>query len=212
MINVAIVEDNNTIRNGLAALINATDGYKCAAAYQNAESFLAELKSKNFDVILMDIGLPGMNGIEAVKKAKFINAEVDILMLTIYEESEIIFEALCAGACGYLVKKTPPARLLEAIKDAHEGGSPMSSNIARKVISTFQAGRSAATDEETAALSSREKEVLFQLAEGNNYQEIADALFISVDTIRHHIRNIYKKLHVHSQSEAVAKAIRKKII
>ncbi|HMU41844.1 MAG TPA: response regulator transcription factor [Ignavibacteriaceae bacterium] len=212
MINVAIVEDNNTIRNGLAALINATDGYKCAAAYQNAESFLAELKSKNFDVILMDIGLPGMNGIEAVKKAKFINAEVDILMLTIYEESEIIFEALCAGACGYLVKKTPPARLLEAIKDAHEGGSPMSSNIARKVISTFQAGRSAANDEETAALSSREKEVLFQLAEGNNYQEIADALFISVDTIRHHIRNIYKKLHVHSQSEAVAKAIRKKII
>jgi DNA-binding NarL/FixJ family response regulator len=212
MINVAIVEDNNTIRNGLAALIDATDGYKCSAAYQNAESFLAELKSKNFDVILMDIGLPGMNGIEAVKKAKFINTEVDILMLTIYEESEIIFEALCAGACGYLVKKTPPTRLLEAIKDAHEGGSPMSSNIARKVISTFQAGRPAITDEEAAALSSREKEVLFQLAEGNNYQEIADALFISVDTIRHHIRNIYKKLHVHSQSEAVAKAIRKKII
>lgn len=212
MINVAIVEDNNTIRNGLAALIDATDGYKCAAAYQNAESFLAELKSNNFDVILMDIGLPGMNGIEAVKKAKFINTEVNILMLTIYEESEIIFEALCAGACGYLVKKTPPTRLLEAIKDAHEGGSPMSSNIARKVISTFQAGRPAVTDEEAAALSSREKEVLFQLAEGNNYQEIADALFISVDTIRHHIRNIYKKLHVHSQSEAVAKAIRKKII
>lgn len=212
MINVAIVEDNKTIRNGLAALIDATDGYKCAAVYQNAESFLAELKSKNFDVILMDIGLPGMNGIEAVKKAKFINAEVDILMLTIYEESEIIFEALCAGACGYLVKKTPPARLLEAIKDAYEGGSPMSSNIARKVISTFQAGRPAVIDEEAAALSTREKEVLFQLAEGNNYQEIADALFISVDTIRHHIRNIYKKLHVHSQSEAVAKAIRKNII
>lgn len=212
MINVAIVEDNKTIRNGLAVLIDATEGYKCAAAYQNAESFLAELKSKNFDVILMDIGLPGLNGIEAVKKAKFINTEVDILMLTIYEESEIIFEALCAGACGYLVKKTPPARLLEAIKDAYEGGSPMSSNIARKVISTFQTGRPTATDEEAAALSSREREVLFQLAEGNNYQEIADALFISVDTIRHHIRNIYKKLHVHSQSEAVAKAIRKKII
>lgn len=212
MINVAIVEDNNTIRNGLAALINATEGYSCAAAFQNAEEFLAEIKSKNLDVVLMDIGLPGINGIEAVKRAKLTQPELNILMLTVYEESDIIFDALCAGACGYLVKKTPPARLLEAIKDVHEGGSPMSSNIARKVISTFQKGTPAVSDKEAAALSSREKEALFQLAEGNNYQEIADALFISVDTVRHHIRNIYKKLHVHSQTEAVAKAIRRKII
>lgn len=212
MINVVIVEDNNTIRNGLAALISATDGYSCVAAYQSAEEFLAELRSINLDVVLMDIGLPGMNGIDAVKKAKLTHPDLNILMLTIYEESDKIFDALCAGACGYLVKKTPPARLLEAIKEVHEGGSPMSSNIARKVISTFQTGTPAVSDKEAASLSSREKEVLFQLSEGNNYQEIADALFISVDTVRHHIRNIYKKLHVHSQSEAVAKAIRKKII
>lgn len=212
MINVIIVEDNNTIRDGLAALINGTSGYKCIGAYIDCESFLVELLVKEPDVVLMDIGLPGMNGIEGVKIATEKKPGLAVLMLTIYEESDKVFDALCAGACGYLVKKTPPSRLLEAIKDVYEGGSPMSSRIAREVITAFKAGAASADKKSEYNLSEREKEVLYHLAEGNNYQEIAEALFISVDTVRHHIRNIYKKLHVHSRSEAVAKAIRKKII
>ena len=211
MIYVVIIEDNNTIREGLGALINGTDGYKCVGMYSSSEKFLEQLSSVKMDVVLMDIGLPGMNGIEALKKAKEINPDLNILMLTIYEESEVVFQALCAGACGYLVKKTPPSRLLEAIKDVYEGGSPMSSQIARQVINEFQKEKNFAVDNEFS-LSNREKEVLYQLSNGQSYQEIGDKLFISVDTVRHHIRNIYKKLHVHSQSEAVAKAIRKKII
>ena len=212
MINVAIVEDNNTIREGLAALINGTEGYDCIGSFVDCESFLLNLKTLKVDVVLMDIALPGMNGIEGVKKAIVIKPDLDILMLTIYEESEVVFDALCAGACGYLVKKTPPSRLLEAIKEVNEGGSPMSSRIARQVIGAFKESKSISNDSDEFTLSNREKEVLNRLADGNNYQEIAEQLLISVDTVRHHIKNIYKKLHVHTQSEAVAKAIRKKII
>ena len=211
MIKVAIVEDNNTIREGLAALINGTEGYTCVGAYSTSEKFLQQIPSTDIDVALMDIGLPGMNGIDALKKAREINPDLNILMLTIYEESEVVFEALCAGACGYLVKKTPPLRLLDAIKDIYEGGSPMSSQIARQVINEFQKEKISISKNEYS-LSNREKEVLNLLSNGKSYQEIGDRLFISVDTVRHHIRNIYKKLHVHTQSEAVAKAIRKKII
>ena len=174
--------------------------------------FLPKINSLPIDVVLMDIGLPGMNGIEGAKSAVIKNPNLSILMLTVYEESEFVFDALCAGACGYLVKKTPPARLLEAIKDANDGGSPMSSRIARQVITAFKEGKNIATDTDNYGLSDREISVLNLLSDGYNYQEIAETLFISVDTVRHHIRNIYKKLHVHSQSEAVAKAIRKKII
>jgi DNA-binding NarL/FixJ family response regulator len=209
MINVVIVEDNNTIREGLSALINHTEEYKCIGSFSNCEDYLANIELLDIDVVLMDIGLPGMNGIEGVKRTKQINSEINILMLTVYEESEVVYDALCAGACGYLVKKTPPAKLLEAIKDIYNGGSPMSSQIARQVINSFRNERSS---DSQYNLSGREKEVLLLLSDGNNYQEIGEQLFISVDTVRHHIRNIYKKLHVHSQSEAVAKAIRKKII
>lgn len=212
MINVAIVEDNNTIREGLAALINGTEGYKCIGAFGDVESFLHKIGVLPINVVLMDIGLPGMNGIEGVKFAVLKNPDLSILMLTVYEESEFVFDALCAGACGYLVKKTPPARLLEAIKDANDGGSPMSSRIARQVITAFKEGKSIIPATQDYDLSDREISVLNLLSDGYNYQEIAETLFISVDTVRHHIRNIYKKLHVHSQSEAVAKAIRKKII
>ena len=212
MINVAIVEDNSTIREGLAALINGTDGYKCVGAFTDVESFLPKINILNINVVLMDIGLPGMNGIEGAKNAIVKDPDLSVLMLTVYEESEFVFDALCAGACGYLVKKTPPARLLEAIKDANDGGSPMSSRIARQVITAFKEGKGILSDQKDFGLSDREVGVLNLLAEGYNYQEIAENLFISVDTVRHHIRNIYKKLHVHSQSEAVAKAIRKKII
>jgi DNA-binding NarL/FixJ family response regulator len=153
-----------------------------------------------------------MSGIEGVKLAIKKKPGIDILMLTIYEDSEKVFDALCAGACGYLVKKTPPSKLLEAIKEVHEGGSPMSSQIARQVITTFKESKDVKDESSDFKLSSREKEVINLLASGNNYQQIADQLYISVDTVRHHIKNIYKKLHVHTQSEAVAKAIRKKII
>lgn len=212
MIRVAIVEDNNNIREGLAALINGTEGYKCIGSYGDCESFLAELKEGLLDVVLMDIGLPGINGIEGVKRAMKIDSDLSILMLTVYEESNVVFEALCAGACGYLVKKTPPSRLLEAIREVYDGGSPMSSRIARQVITVFQQQNQAEPVEDEYKLTPREIEVLTRLAEGNNYNEIADVLYISVDTVRHHIRNIYTKLHVHSQSEAVAKAIRKGLI
>ena len=212
MINVAIVEDNNTIREGLAVLINGTQGYSCVGSFNDCESFLKKLHSLSIDVVLMDIALPGINGIEGVKKALEIKEDLDVLMLTIYEDSEVVFDALCAGACGYLVKKTPPSRLLEAIKEVHEGGSPMSSQIARQVIIAFKEGKDSIKDKSSYGLSEREKEVLTLLAQGNNYQQIGVQLFISVDTVRHHIKNIYKKLRVHTQSEAVAKAIRKKII
>lgn len=212
MINVAIVEDNNTIREGLAALINGTPGYNCIGSYPDCEKFLTNLSKTNVDVVLMDIGLPGISGIEGVKRARDANPDLNILMLTIYEDSNVVFEALCAGACGYLVKKTPPIRLLEAIKDIYEGGSPMSSHIARQIISVFHQQKNLNGTGLDYDLTQREKEVLNHLSDGDNYQEIADKIFISVDTVRHHIRNIYKKLHVHSQSEAVAKAIRKGLI
>ena len=212
MINVAIVEDNDTIREGLTALINGTTGYQCVGSFRDCESFLEKLQSLDVDVVLMDIALPGMNGIEGVKEAILLNPDIDILMLTIYEDSEKVFDALCAGACGYLVKKTPPSKLLEAIKEVHEGGSPMSSQIARQVITAFKESKDTKDEKQQFELSAREKEVINLLANGNNYQQIADQLFISVDTVRHHIKNIYKKLQVHTQSEAVAKAIRKRII
>lgn len=212
MIKVAITEDNNTIREGLAALINGTPGYSCVGSYADCESLLSKLSTLNVDVVLMDIGLPGMSGIEGIARAKKIKPDLNILMLTVYEDSQSVFKALCAGACGFLVKKTPPSRLLEAIKDAYDGGAPMSSLIARQVITVFQQTQGKALEESETELSAREKEVLTSLADGNNYQEIAERLFISVDTVRHHIKNIYKKLHVHSQSEAVAKAIRRGLI
>ncbi|HPN36936.1 MAG TPA: response regulator transcription factor [Melioribacteraceae bacterium] len=212
MINVTIIEDNNTIREGLSALISGTPGYKCIGTFERCEPFLEKLTELNPDVVLMDIGLPGISGIEGVKRAIQINPDINILMLTVYQENSVVFDALCAGACGYLVKKTPPLRLLESIKEAYEGGSPMSAQIARKVITVFHHNSNLANIESEFDLSQREKEVLAALAEGNNYQGIADSLFISIDTVRHHIRNIYKKLHVHSQSEAVSKAIRKGLI
>lgn len=211
MIDVVIVEDNDTIREGLRALIDGTEGYKCIAAYSNCEDLLTDIEKNVPDVLLMDIGLPGMSGIEGVEKIRKILPDLNILILTVYEESDLIFNALCAGACGYLVKKTPPARLLEAIKEAYDGGSPMSSQIARKIVNFFQQ-KGVFPSSSSILLTEREREVLKGLVEGNTYRAIADSLYISVDTIRHHIRNIYKKLHVHSQSEAVAKALKKGLI
>ncbi len=212
MINVVVVEDNDTIREGLKILIDGTEGYRCLASYNKCELMLKNLKRLNPDVLLMDIGLPGMNGIEGIKKSKEILPDLTILVLTVYEENDHIFDALCAGACGYLVKKTPPSKLLEAIQEAYKGGSPMSSHIARKVIDFFQHKNKASPKGSQQILTPREKEILSGLVEGNSFKVIADSLFISIETVRFHFRNIYKKLHVHSQSEAVAKAIKEGLI
>ncbi len=212
MINVIIVEDNDAIREGLKLLINGTEGYNCPAAYPDVEKMLKEIQKLNPDVLLMDIGLPGMSGIEGIKKVKLLLPELTILVLTVYDENDLIFDAICAGACGYLVKKTPPSKLLEAIQDAYEGGSPMSSHIARKVIDFFQQKKQPVPEKSSYMLTPREKEILKGLVEGKSFKSIADALFISIETVRFHFRNIYKKLHVHSQSEAVAKALKEGII
>ncbi len=211
MIKVVVVEDNDSIREGLKVLINGTEEYDCTACYSDCESMLRNIKKLNPDVLLMDIGLPGMNGIEGIKKVKLIIPELAILILTIYEENDLIFDALCAGACGYLVKKTPPSRLLEAIREVHDGGAPMSSHIARKVIDFFQR-KPVSSQKSNYDLTPREKEILSGLVDGHNFKAIADSLFISIETVRFHFRNIYKKLHVHSQSEAVAKAIKEGLI
>lgn len=222
MIEVVLVEDNTTIRLGLAALIDGTPGYRCVGAYGDCETLLPRLRLIRRGVLLMDIRLPGMSGIEGVRRVKAIRPDLDVLILTVYEENDLIFEALLAGACGYLVKKTPPARLLEAIREAHDGGSPMSSQIARKVVHLLressalrrtapQRGREA-EDGEEGRLTPREREILNGLAGGNSYLALAKNLNISADTVRFHIRNIYRKLQAHSQSEAVAKALRKGII
>ena len=212
MLNVVVVEDNDAIRDGLKILIDGTEGYSCIGAFEDCESMLKQIKKLNPDVMLMDLAMPGMGGIEGIKKVKAILPELTILVLTIYEENDRIFDALVAGASGYLIKKTPPSKLLEAIKEAYEGGAPMSAQIARKVIEYFQNPKSTIQHKNEYVLTPREKEILSGLVEGHNFKAIADSLFISIETVRFHFRNIYKKLHVHSQSEAVAKAIKEGLI
>jgi len=211
MIKVIITEDNDIIRNGLALLINASDGMECIGCFDNCEDMLKALPDLKPDLFLQDIGLPGMSGIEGVKNIVKQKPDAIILMLTVYEDEEKVFDALKAGAAGYLLKKTQPAQLIEAIKEAYQGGSPMSSNIARKVVKYFQ-HTPAPKIENTHGLSEREKEILASLSEGNSYKIIADNLFISIDTVRSHIRKIYQKMHVHNQSEAVAKGFRDGLI
>jgi DNA-binding NarL/FixJ family response regulator len=212
MLNVVVVEDNNAIRDGLKILIDGTEGYACIGAFEDCETMLKHIKKLSPDVMLMDLGMPGMGGIEGIKKVKVILPDLTILVLTVYEENDRIFDALCAGASGYLIKKTPPSKLLDAIKEAYEGGAPMSAQIARKVIEFFQNPKSSVQHKNDYVLTPREKEILSGLVEGHNFKAIADSLFISIETVRFHFRNIYKKLHVHSQSEAVAKAIKEGLI
>jgi DNA-binding NarL/FixJ family response regulator len=202
-IKIAIVEDNEEIREGLAVLINGSPGFVCVATYPNAEEALQDLPNDPPDVVLMDIRLPKMSGIECVARLKERQPELQIMMLTMYEDDDLIFKSLAAGASGYILKKTPPSELLEAIRNLHNGGSPMSSQIARKVVQAFQqAGRS---HQDTENLTERETEILSYLAKGYHDKEIADTLFISVETVRTHVRSIYKKLHVRSRTEAALK-------
>ena len=186
--------------------INVAVGLHCAHAYASASEALLGIPRDKPDVVLMDIDLPGMNGIECVQKLKAVLPSINILMLTVFEDSEKIFKALASGANGYLLKRSPPAKLLEAILEVFEGGSPMSAPIARKVVRSFHGV--SPVKEPVGLLSPREKEVLDLLAKGYSYEQVSEQMHISIETIRTYIRRIYEKLHVHSRTEAVAKYIR----
>jgi DNA-binding NarL/FixJ family response regulator len=201
MIKVAIVEDDSRIRESLAVLIDGAEGFRCIAACPNAEVALKQLPGNWPDVLLMDINLPGMLGIECVLRLKKMQPSLLVLMLTISDDNQQIFDSLKAGATGYLLKKTPAAEILEAIADIHSGGAPMSSSIARKVVKCFQQP----SPEKPESLSRREQEILTYLARGYQNKEIAEALGLSPLTISAHVKSIYEKLHVHSRTEAVVK-------
>jgi DNA-binding NarL/FixJ family response regulator len=206
-IKVAIVEDNEKIREGLAALIDGSEGFQCSAAYETAEEALRHLPAYHPDVVLMDIQLPKMSGIECVARLKDQNSDTQFMMLTVYEDDEKVFKSILAGATGYILKRTPPAELLEAIRNLHEGGSPMSDQIARKVVQAFQ--QMGKSSKETENLSERELEILSYLSKGYQDKEIAEHFFLSIKTVRTHLRNIYQKLHVRSRTEAVLMYLKK---
>jgi len=212
MIQVVLVEDVATIRNGIQMLVNGTPGFACIGAYPSCEEFFSDLPGLEPDVILMDIGLRGMSGIEGIRRLRDLRPGTDVLVLTVYEDNEKVFEALAAGACGYLTKQTPPARLLDAIREVKEGGSPMSASIARKVVSVFRKDPVPDQKDTGSDLTHREKEVLNGLVSGKSYQTIADGLLVSLSTVRFHIKNIYRKLHVRSQTEAVSKALKNNLL
>jgi DNA-binding NarL/FixJ family response regulator len=206
-IKVSIVEDNDQLRGTLARVIGRADGFQCISHYANAEAALEGLPKDRPDVVLMDINLPGMNGVECVRRLKQAAPEILPVMLTVYEDTDNIFEALTAGAAGYLLKRTKSAELLEAIREVHRGGSPMTTHIARKVTQSFQkAGPSAKATEN---LSEREQEVLSCLSQGFLYKEIAEKLGISYETVHTYIRRIYEKLQVRTRTEAVAKFLKR---
>ena len=205
-ISVSIVEDNDKLRGTLAKVIGRAEGFRFASDYGSAEDALAGLPKVKPDVVLMDINLPGMNGVECVRQLKVLLPATQIMMLTVYEDTENIFNALAAGASGYMLKRTPVKELIEAIHEVKRGGSPMTTHIARKVVLSFQktSGQQQAANE-LSELSEREQQVLDLLAQGLIYKEIADKLEISYETVHTYIRRIYEKLHVHSHAQAVAK-------
>jgi DNA-binding NarL/FixJ family response regulator len=207
MISVSIVEDEKKLCQSMSTFLNGSPGFSCVSIYGSAEAALQHLPKDQPDVVLMDINMPGMNGIECVRRLKVMMPKLQILMLTIYEDTDQIFNALAAGATGYLLKRLEPAELLQAIRDVHAGGSPMSNSIARKVVASFQEANK--VGEQQSLLSAREQKVLDCLAQGLAYKQIGDQLGISINTIRTHLRHIYEKLHVQSRTEAVAKYLRR---
>jgi len=209
MINVSIVEDDAKLRETLVRYLAAQPGFRCASTYPNAEAALEGIPDAKPDVVLMDINLPGMNGIECVSRLRQKLPGLKIIMLTVFEEGEQVFKALSVGAFGYLVKSSRPAKILDAIREVHAGGSPMSGNIARLVVQSFQKQFAQSEPAETDALSAREMEVLQALSKGHTYKQIAADLGISLGTVRTYIQRIYEKLHVHSHAEAVMKFARK---
>ncbi len=207
---VGIIEDQPKIREGLRSLIDGTEGYRCVGAFGSMEEALAKVDSDLPDVLLVDIGLPGMSGIEGTRRLKDRHPGLAVLMLTVYDDDRRIFDAMCAGACGYLLKKTPPARLLESLKEVVGGGAPMSPEVARRVVALFREIRP--PEQADYQLTPHETRILTLLVEGYNYKTAADELRVSINTIRFHMRSIYDKLQVHSKSEAVSKALRNRIV
>jgi len=209
-IKVAIIEDRRDIREGLAMLINGTEGYHCTHAFRSMEDALEGIDRDLPNVVLADIGLPGMSGIEGIRILKERYRDLAMLMLTVYHDDDRIFDALCAGACGYLLKNTPPARLLASLEEAVRGGSPMSPEIARSVVALFRDIRP--PEKADYQLTPHETRLLKLLVDGHNYKTAAKELDVSVNTISFHMRHIYEKLQVHSKSEAVSKALRHRLI
>jgi len=191
-------------------LVNGTPGYSCTGSYRTMEEALDRIALQLPDIVLSDIGLPGRSGIEGVKLLKERHPQLLVLMLTVYDDDERIFEAMCAGACGYLLKKTPPARLLESLKEAVQGGAPMSPEVARRVVALFREIRP--PDRADYQLTPHETRLLKLFVEGHNYKTAAVELGVSVNTVNFHVRHIYEKLQVHSRSEAVAKALRNRLV
>src|SRR5882724_7342994 len=206
-ITVSLVEDNEQLRGTLARVINRADGFRCPSHYANAEDALKNLPQVRPEVVLMDINLPGINGVECVRQLKQLLPETQVIMLTVYEDTENIFNALAAGASGYLLKRTPSAEILDGIRQVLQGGSPMTAHIARKVVRSFQ--RAPASPQPTEDLSPREREVLDCLSQGFLYKEIAEKLGISYETVHTYIRRIYEKLQVRTRTEAVAKFLKR---
>jgi DNA-binding NarL/FixJ family response regulator len=205
-IRVVLIEDHRSTREGLAQLIGGSPGFSVAGRYGSGEEALQQIAADHPDVVLTDIGLPGMSGIEVVARIRELLPRTPILVLTVHGEDQHVFDALCSGACGYLLKDVPPVRLLEAIRELHAGGAPMSPEIARRVVLMFQ--KFAPIQKAESKLSARQLEVLQLLAEGHSYKGCADRLAVSIDTVRFHVRQIYEQLHVHSKSEAVRKALK----
>ena len=210
IIKVAIVEDQREIRDGLATLIEFTDGFTCTGKFGSMEEAITRIRHNLPHVVLSDIGLPGMDGIEGVRILKEEHPELIILMLSVYEDNERIFDALCAGAVGYLLKKTPPTKLLDGIKEAMAGGAPMSPEVARRVIALFRDVRP--PDRVDYDLSPHEVRLLTLLVEGHSYTTAALELRVTVNTISFHLKNLYEQLQVHSKSEAVAKALQNRLV
>lgn len=205
MIKISIIEDDKDIRESLAILLNGTTDFECVSTFVNCEAALEKIETDKPDVILMDINLPGITGIEGTKIVKKKLPDTEVIMLTISDDQNDVFDSLCAGACGYLRKNTPPIKLLEAIKEAVNGGAPMSMEVARLVVGSFR------KDTQTADLTNREKEVLKCLCDGNSYKKISEILFIDINTVKFHIRNIYHKLEVNSKGEVISKAMKKNL-
>jgi DNA-binding NarL/FixJ family response regulator len=208
-INVSIVEDNDKLRGTLAKMIGRAEGFHFVSDYANAEEALADLPKVKPDVVLMDINLPGMNGVECVRKLKPLLPQTQLMMLTVYEDTENIFNALAAGANGYMLKRTPTKELLDAIREVHRGGSPMTTHIARMVVQSLQKSVAPAAGGDLSELSEREQQVLDLLAQGLIYKEIADKLNIGYETVHTYIRRIYEKLQVRTRTEAVAKFLQR---
>jgi DNA-binding NarL/FixJ family response regulator len=210
VIRVAIVEDQNEVREGLALLIDGTPGYQCLHQFASMEDALEKIGRDLPDVVLCDIGLPGMSGIEGIRRLREEFDGLQILMLTIYDDDERIFQAMCAGACGYLLKKTAPEKLLESLREVVAGGAPMSPEVARRVVGLFRTIRP--KEASTCQLTPQELRLLKLLGEGHHYKTAAAELGVTINTISFHLRAIYGKLQVHSKSEAVAKALRDGLI